>query len=161
MKPIALFRHLLIATALTATMSTSAFAGDIRDRLQTAAAMRVSWQELNLTATQKAKLAGIFWDSKSERDTFRDQMEDFLATAQTELAKDDANLNALAALSEPLINARISSGRSIRDRLIDFYNDDLDAQQQATVRQILLQRLDRLAELSDALENLRTLFGSL
>ncbi|MEZ5464224.1 MAG: Spy/CpxP family protein refolding chaperone [Lysobacteraceae bacterium] len=162
MKPFVLFRHLLIAAAMTATLSTTVVAGDsIRERLQTAAAMRVSWQELNLTTAQKAKLAGIFWDAKAERDDFRDQMQDFLTTAQTELTKEDADLNALAALSEPLIDTRIGSGRSVRDRLIDFYNNDLDAEQQATARRILLQKLDRLADISDAVENLRALFGSL
>lgn len=162
MKPVALFRHLLIATVLSTTMLAAAFAGDgIRDRLQHAAAMRIGWQDLNLTSDQKTKLAEIFWDSKSERDAFRDQMQDFLATAESELAKDNADLAALAALSEPLVDARVSSRREIRDRLIDFYNNDLDAEQQATVREILLQRLDRLGEVSDAIDNLRTLFGSL
>ena len=160
MKPLILFRHLLIATTLAAMTATSAQAGDsIRERLQTAAAMRIDWQQLNLSTSQKAKLAGIFWDAKSERDAFHAQMQDLLVSAQTELAKADADLNALTTQSEPLLDQRLADARQVRDRLIAFYNDDLDAEQQATARQILLQRLDRIAQLTDALESLRTLLS--
>ena len=160
MKPLILFRHLLIATTLAAMTATSAQAGDsIRERLQTAAAMRIDWQQLNLSTSQKAKLAGIFWDAKSERDAFHAQMQDLLVSAQTELAKADADLNALTTQSEPLLDQRLADARQVRDRLIAFYNDDLDAEQQATARQILLQRLDRIAQLTDALDSLRTLLS--
>jgi len=164
-----LIRPLLRALPLTALLAlaslpTPADAGDrsLASALRGAAAQsdRLTWQSLDLTPVQMAKLAAIFWDAKAGRDAFRAQAQSAMDAARAELARDDADLDAIVALTEPLTNQRIADARRVRDQLIAFYNDDLDAAQQATARQILLQRLERISELQDALESLGTLFGT-
>ncbi len=163
MKPLHIFRPLLLSAVLTAAaLSGNAHAGDrsLISALRGAAAQsdRISWQSLNLTPAQKAKLAGIFWDAKAQQETAREESQALIAMAQTELAKDDADLDALASATQTLTDQRIANARGLRDQLIGFYNDDLDANQQATARAILLQRVERIGELKDALETLASLF---
>jgi hypothetical protein len=117
--------------------------------------LSIAAQRLALSPSQQAKLLPLVERGVALRAQIRKDSDTAIAAARNELARPDANLTALSADHQTLVDARLSDVRALRDDLLTFYMRDLNPDQQAKARVALLKRIDRLDRIRTGLLSLR------
>lgn len=111
--------------------------------------------KLSLNAEQQARLLPLLKRGVTLREKIRSETEAAIAASREELARPDANLDAISAEQQALVDARLAEVRALRDDLLTFYKRDLNPDQQAKARVALLKRVDRLDRIRSGLLSLR------
>lgn len=117
-------------------------------------ALSMATQKLDLTPNQQARLRPLLERGVALRAQIRSQAEAAIRADRDELARSDADLNAISAEHEAMVDARLVEVRALRDDLLTFYNRELSPDQQAQARVALLKRIDRLDRIRDTLLSL-------
>lgn len=113
--------------------------------------MAAATQRLQLSPAQQAALAPLVERTLALRSQTRQQLDVLLDVGQAELSRPDADLAALAAEIERGTDARMFEARTLRTDFLAFYREQLNPDQQARVRERLVERLERLDMLRDHL----------
>lgn len=89
------------------------------------------------------------------RDSSRAEVQQQMTTLRALLATDSPDLDAFEKNAEREVDSRLAAARALRQRKLAFY-DGLAPAQQANVRAVMRERLDRLARLRAAMQDLAT-----
>jgi hypothetical protein len=133
------------ATALVLTLAGSAVAQ------QTFAARWLARQEaaidrIGLDAAQRQQLDQLLADQREFRRAAHAELGVMLDEAQADLNAPDADLHQIAAEADRTLFAMVAEARALRSQRMAFY-DSLDERQQADVRSLLAQKLERAKRL--------------
>lgn len=118
-------------------------------------ALSMATQKLALTPDQQTRLRPLIERGVVLRTQIRNETEATIQADREELARPDADLNALSAEHQARVDARLGEVRALRDDLLVFYNRELSPEQQARARVALIKRIDRLDRIRDGLLALR------
>lgn len=131
---------------------------EARDRLfsppSAERALSLATQKLELTPNQQARLRPLLERGVALRAQIRSEAQAAMRADRDELARSDANLNAITAEHEAMVDARLGEVRALRDDLLGFYNRELSPDQQARARVALVKRIDRLDRIRNRLLSL-------
>lgn len=101
---------------------------------------------LDLDANQRTQLDQLLADQQSFRRAAHSEIGALLSDTQADLRAPDADLHQIAADVDRSLFALIAEGRSLRNQRMAFY-DNLSPEQQAEVRSLLADRLERAKRL--------------
>jgi len=150
LKPLAFAALIAIGVVGLAEARSSLLSPPNADR-----AMSLATQKLALTADQQARLRPLVERGVELRTQIRNETEAMIQADREELARPDADLAAISTEHQARVDARLGEVRALRDDLLDFYNRELNADQQAKARLVLIKRIDRLDRIRDGLLSLR------
>jgi hypothetical protein len=150
LKPLAFAALIAIGVVGLAEARSSLLSPPNADR-----AMSLATQKLALTADQQTRLRPLVERGVALRTQIRNETEAMIQADREELARPDADLAAISAEHQARVDARLGEVRALRDDLLDFYNRELNADQQAKARLVLIKRIDRLDRIRDGLLSLR------
>lgn len=114
-------------------------------------ALATASERLSLTPTQQLKLMPLIKRGVDLRAQIRSQSGAAMQADREELARPDADLPAMAAEHQAMVDASLAEARALRDDLLAFYTHELNAQQQAKARIALAKRIDRLDRIRSGL----------
>lgn len=101
---------------------------------------------LDLDAAQRAQLDELLADQRAFRHAAHTEIGTLLEQTQSDLRAPDADLHQISANVDRALFALIAEGRGLRNQRMAFY-DNLSPEQQAEVRALLADRLDRAKRL--------------
>lgn len=113
--------------------------------------LAVASARLALSPPQQSHLLPLIRRGVELRARIRAQTEAALLADREELAKPQADLAAMAAEHQAVVDANLADVRALRDELIAFYEHDLTPSQQAKARAALGRRIDRLDRIRSGL----------
>ena len=146
MKPIL---ALLAAAAISTAIGATAYAAMPRTR----AALPPSATELGLDARHAAAWEQLRAETIALRDAGRGELRERLQQADAILADDHADLRAFSADLDSDVDAWLARSRDLRARKLAFF-DSLSDTEKAHVRDVMRERLARLARLRSAFTTL-------
>jgi hypothetical protein len=146
-----MIRKTLLALALFAGLASAshAVAGPFLNR-----PIPPSASELGLDATQAAEWKAIQGDAQALRQDTLMLVKLELAQTREALAEPDADLRAIGQNYQSIALAALMEQRQLRDRRLAFYSE-LNPQQQAQVRQFLIEVTERAERAIRAFEVLQ------
>ena len=115
----------------------------------------IASERLTLDAGQQAELLPLLTRAARLRIAVKRDADALLEASRAELVRPDANLRALSAERELLIDVRLLEARTLRDDFIAFYDHQLTPAQQAIAREQMLKRIDRFESVIERLQALR------
>jgi hypothetical protein len=107
--------------------------------------------DLALTAPQQAHAGALIRRALQLRLRVRDEGAALVAASRAELARPDADLQALATERRQWVDARLAEVRLLEADAVAFYEHELTPAQQAQARERLGERLERLQGLGERL----------
>lgn len=146
MKPIL---ALLAAAAISTAIGASAYAAIPRGRTATPP----SATELGLDARHAAAWEQLRAETIALRDAGRSELRERLRQADAILADDHADLRAFSADLDSDVDAWLARSRDLRARKLAFF-ESLSDTEKAHVREVMRERLARLARLRSAFTTL-------
>lgn len=149
-------RILFFATAALLALGIAGLVQAAANRMPTSdRVLSLAADRLSLTSAQQAELRPLIEDAMALRHEARSQRQAMAAAARVELARTDANLQALTQEQQSRTDARLAQARQLRDRFLQYYQTELTPAQQVTARELMLARMERLQQLLGLLENRR------
>lgn len=106
---------------------------------------------LALSPQQQSQLLPLIRRGVELRARIRAQTEAALQADREELARPQADLVAMAAEHQALVDANLLEARALRDDLLAFYEHELTPSQQARARIALSRRIERLDRIRSGL----------
>lgn len=113
--------------------------------------LAVASDRLALSPAQEAKLLPLLKRGIELRTRIRKQSEAALQADREELARPQADLVAMAAEHQALVDANLAQARILRDEFLAFYEHELSPAQQAKARLALSRRIERLDRIRSGL----------
>ena len=107
--------------------------------------------QLALSPAQQDKLRPLLKRAAALRADIRSQAEPMRAASRVELNRPDANLRALRGERQALVTREFEALNAVRNQLLTFYEDELNSDQQAKARQLLLKRMNRFDQMRERL----------
>lgn len=107
--------------------------------------------QLALSPAQQDKLRPLLKRAAALRAEIRSQAKAMRTASRVELNRPDANLRALSGERQALVSREFEALDVVRNQLLTFYEDELNADQQAKARQLLLKRLNRFDRMRERL----------
>lgn len=101
---------------------------------------------LDLDAAQRTQLDQLLADQRAFRQAAHTEIGTLLDQTQADLRAPDADMHQIAANVDRALFALVIEGRGLRNQRMAFY-DGLSPEQQAEVRSLLADRLDRAKRL--------------
>ncbi|AVP97976.1 hypothetical protein C7S18_12530 [Ahniella affigens] len=101
---------------------------------------------LDLDAAQRTQLDQLLADQRAFRLAAHSEIGTLIDQTQSDLRAPDADLHQIAANADRALFALLAEGRGLRNQRMAFY-DSLSPEQQAEVRSMLANRLDRAKRL--------------
>ena len=102
--------------------------------------------QLNLNTSQQQAWDRAVADTKAARDTGRTNFQSLRTALQTELAKPEPDLAALAAAADAVEQKNHQLRTSVRNEWLAIYNT-FSPEQKAVVKQTITQRLGRMQDM--------------
>ncbi len=115
----------------------------------------IASERLSLDVGQQAELLPLLNRAAKLRIAVKRDAGAMPEASRAELIRPDANLRALSAERELIIDTRLLEARTLRDDFITFYDHQLTPTQQAIAREQMLKRIDRFETLIERLQALR------
>lgn len=104
--------------------------------------------ELGLSANHAKQWDALRSQSVSLREIGRDELRGGVIELRGLLDQPSADLRAFSDASQRKVDTHMAEARALRDRQLDLY-ESLSPEEQARVRKVLAERLDRLSQLRE------------
>jgi hypothetical protein len=144
-------KHLALALALTLGIGGLVHARAVAATPSAERVLALASGRLALSPQQQSRLLPLIRRGVELRARIRAQTEAALRADREELAQPQADLGAMAAEHQALVDANLAQARALRDDLLAFYEHELTPSQQAKARIALSRRIDRLDRIRSGL----------
>jgi uncharacterized membrane protein len=106
-------------------------------------------EKLDLDPAQQDRLRPLLQRAMALRADIKSKAEAMHAASRSELERPDADLRALSDERQTLLATELKAIGDLRGQFLAFYQNDLNPNQQAKARQLMIKRMDRLDRLRE------------